>query len=249
MVALEADRVRLSYGQIHAVDGVSLTVPRGDRLGLIGPNGAGKSTLLGLLSGRKRATSGTIRFDGSDVTRRPVHLRARVGVVQTFQTASLFDKLSVLDNVRLAVQRRMSVAASPWPRRSVSRRIDQEALEVLDLVGVACKGSSVARELSHGDRRQLEVAVSLASRPAVLLLDEPSAGMSQSETRGFVEMILRLPAEMSLVIVEHDLDVVFELSTRLAVLDAGRLIACGAPDEVRALPSVRAAYLGEPNEP
>jgi branched-chain amino acid transport system ATP-binding protein len=241
---LELEEVGRRYGQLRAVDSVSLEVEAGSRHALIGPNGAGKSTLFNLISGTVRPTSGRIRFLGTDVTRRGAHRRTQLGIGRTFQHSTLFDELTARENVAVAAQRKLGHARNavlPTTRfRDVAARSD----ELLELVGLADLGDIDAGSLSYGHRRQLEVALALATEPRLMLLDEPTAGMSREEAQQFMALIGGLPAELTLMIVEHDMDVVFELATVISVLDAGRLIASGPPEDIRSSTVVQEAYLG-----
>jgi branched-chain amino acid transport system ATP-binding protein len=244
MNVLELQEVGRRYGELRAVDGVTLAVARGSRHAVIGPNGAGKSTLFHLISGTVRPTSGRIRFAGVDVTRRGAHRRTRLGMGRTFQHSSLFDGLTAGTNVAIAAQRTLGHAHNlfvPSKRYAdVARRSD----ELLALVGLGELGEAEAGSLSYGHRRQLEVALALATEPTLLLLDEPTAGMSRDEAQRFLQLIAGLPDELTIMIVEHDMDVVFGVATVISVLDAGRLIASGSPDEIRTSAAVQEAYLG-----
>jgi branched-chain amino acid transport system ATP-binding protein len=241
---LDLEGVGRRYGELHAVADVALAVEAGSRHALIGPNGAGKSTLFGLISGTVRATSGRIRFDGQDVTRQGPHRRTRLGMGRTFQHSSLFDGMSARENVAVAAQRKLGHAHQLLLPAGRYRDVDERCDELLALVGLADLGDVETGSLSYGHRRQLEVALALATEPKLLLLDEPTAGMSRDEAQRFLAVIGSLPAELTLMIVEHDMDVVFGLATQIAVLDAGRLIANGTPEEIRASSVVQEAYLG-----
>jgi branched-chain amino acid transport system ATP-binding protein len=241
---LELEDVGRRYGELRAVDGVTLAVEAGSRHALIGPNGAGKSTLFHLISGTVRPTSGRVRFLGIDVTRRGPHRRTRLGMGRTFQHSSLFDELSARENVAMAAQLQLGHAGNPVVPTGRFHDVDARSQELLELVGLADLADTEAGSLSYGHRRQLEVALALATEPRLLLLDEPTAGMSRSEAQQFMALIGGLPGELTLMIVEHDMDVVFELATVISVLDAGRLIASGAPEEIRASAVVQEAYLG-----
>lgn len=241
---LQTRDLTLRYGALTAVDSVTLQVRRGARHALIGPNGAGKSSLFGVLAGRIRASDGTIIFDGEDITRLSEPGRARAGLVRTFQHSSLFLGMSVLDNVRLAVERRIGSPQRPFPSRRADRRISDEAMTHLETVGLALRSASLCGALSHGERRQVEVAMILACRPKIMLFDEPTAGMSVAETNRFAEIIESLPSTVTVMIVEHDLDVVFRLAEYVSVLAFGKLIANGTPEQVQADAAVQEAYLG-----
>jgi branched-chain amino acid transport system ATP-binding protein len=241
---LELADVGRRYGELHAVSDVSLAVEAGTRHALIGPNGAGKSTLFGLISGTIRCTGGRIRLDGRDVTRLGPHRRTRLGLGRTFQHSSLFDGMSARENVAVAVQRTLGHARQALLPAGRFRDVDARCEELLAAVGLADRGGEETASLSYGHRRQLEVALALATEPKVLLLDEPTAGMSRHEAAGFMELIGALPPSLTIMIVEHDMEIVFGLATRIAVLDAGRLIADGTPDEIRGSTVVQEAYLG-----
>ncbi|HET9557405.1 MAG TPA: ABC transporter ATP-binding protein, partial [Actinomycetota bacterium] len=221
------------------------SVAAGARHAVIGPNGAGKSTLFALVTGSLRPTAGRIRFDGQDVTGRPDHARARAGMAKTFQHSSRFTSLSVLDNVARATRRVAGLGMAmlrPAGRHAAAR---EAAMRQLEQVGLAGRAAVPAAALSHGERRQLEVAIALATSPRLLLLDEPTAGMSAADSARFAELVESLGAAVTVLIIEHDLDVVFRLATRVTVLHLGRVLADGTPDEVRADETVQRAYLGD----
>ena len=241
---LELRRLTRSYGSLTAVDHVDLSVMPGERHALIGPNGAGKSTLFATVAGTLSASDGCVLFSGQDVTALPEPERARRGMIRTYQHSSLFLDCSVLDNVALAVQRRHRVAYRfDRPARRF-RRIDAEARRHLDVVGLAGRAPDKAAALSHGERRQLEVAMVLAAGPSLVMFDEPTAGMSAAETERFVTLMRQLPDDLTILIVEHDLDVVFRLAGRVTVLHLGRVLTSGSPQQIRADEAVQRAYLG-----
>ncbi|MDX3587662.1 ABC transporter ATP-binding protein [Streptomyces europaeiscabiei] len=241
---LELRGLTRSYGSLTAVDQVDLTITRGERHALIGPNGAGKSTLFATMAGTLRASAGRIMLAGQDVTALPEAERARRGMVRTFQHSSLFLDCSVLDNVALAVQRVHGVAHRFDRAARRFRRTEAEARRHLDSVGLAGRAQDKVAALSHGERRQLEVAMVLATEPALVMFDEPTAGMSAAETERFVALMERLPEHLTVLVVEHDLDVVFRLADRVTVLHLGKVLASGRPEEIRADEAVRRAYLG-----
>jgi branched-chain amino acid transport system ATP-binding protein len=244
---LELSGVTRRFGALTAVDGVDLTVPVGARHALIGPNGAGKSTLFKLVTGSMPVSSGTVSFDGADITRLSESARARRGISQTLQHSSLFLSQTVERNVLMAAQRRPGGNRhSLIPRRQQAAR--DRAHGLLADVGLAGRSHALVSALSHGERRQLEVAVALACEPRLLLLDEPAAGMSPAESARLVGLLKALPDTVTLVIVEHDLDVVFALATSVTVLHLGKLLLTGTPDEVRASSAVQEAYLGTGRE-
>jgi len=239
---LELEAVTRVYGGLRAVDGVDLRIDAGAAHGLIGPNGAGKSTLFKLILGAERVTSGHVRFDGQDITALPQHKRARLGIAQTFQHSSVFGSLTCADNVRLALQRRTGEARRLIGRRSVG--LGSAAHVLLDRVGLEDHRRRPAAALSHGERRQLEVALALAARPRLLLLDEPAAGMSPAETERLATVIGALDPEIAVVVVEHDLDFVFRVAREVSVLHLGSVLMTGPAASVRASDEVARVYLG-----
>ncbi|MEJ7704880.1 MAG: ABC transporter ATP-binding protein [Geodermatophilaceae bacterium] len=242
MNALELRGASRHFGALRAVDEVDLVVPVGARHCLIGPNGAGKSTLFKLVAGTLRVSAGTVSLGGRDITGLRESVRARLGISQTLQHSSLFLPLTVEQNVLLAAQRRHGSPASLLPRRQ--QRARDRGRELLDSVGLAARAGDTVAALSHGERRQLEIALALACEPSLLLLDEPAAGMSRAEGERMVELVQALPREVTVLMVEHDLDVVFRLAESVTVLHLGRVLLTGSPDEVRASAAVREAYLG-----
>jgi branched-chain amino acid transport system ATP-binding protein len=242
---LETVGLSRRYGSLVALDGVSLSVAAGARHAVIGPNGAGKSTLFALVTGSLRPSAGRVLFDGQDVTRRPDHARARAGMGKTFQHSSLFGSLPVLDNVAIATQRAAGRGMAMLRPAARHTAVTEQAMGQLELVGLAGRAAVPAAALSHGERRQLEVALALACSPRLLLLDEPTAGMSAADSARFAELVESLGAAVTVLIIEHDLDVVFRLATRVTVLHLGRVLADGTPSEVRADEMVQRAYLGD----
>lgn len=246
MTALSCHGVSRSFGALRAVDDVDLAVAPGARHALIGPNGAGKSTLFRLLTGRMRPDAGTVQLGDQDVTGLSEVRRSRLGMSQTLQHASLFASLTAAETVALAVRRHGPAGGGahivPWPRRQPD--VDARAGELLARAGLADHGSRPVPALGHGERKQLEVALALACSPAVLLLDEPAAGMSPAESARLLALLTDLPGEVTVLFVEHDLDLVFDLADRVTVLHLGRVLLTGTPDEVRASDAVREAYLG-----
>ena len=238
---LECVGVRRSFGALRAVDGVDLAVAPGARHALIGPNGAGKSTLLRLIAGGVPVDSGHIRLSGRDITRTPEARRARLGIGQTFQQSSLFPTLTAAENIALAVQRRRGRPWLPVPHRPAwGSRVG----ELLGLVGLEARAHHGIDTLSYGECRQLEVAVALAAEPHLLLLDEPAAGMSATSTARLLDLLRGLPPEITVIFVEHDLDLAFDLATDMTVLHLGRVLMSGRPADVRVSEDVQRAYLG-----
>lgn len=243
--ALSLSGVSRHFGALRAVDAVDLSVPAGARHGLIGPNGAGKSTLFRLVAGTLRVSAGSIRLGDQDITGQRESRRARLGISQTLQHSSLFLPLTVRENAMLAAQRRHGSPVSLLPRRQPAART--RVAQLLDTVGLGGRAGVAAGELSHGERRQLEIALALACEPRLLLLDEPAAGMSGMERERLVELIRALPDTVTVLVVEHDLDVVFQLADAITVLHLGRVLLTGSPADVRASAVVREAYLGTAN--
>jgi len=239
---IETSELRREFGGIKALAGVSLTIAEGERRAIIGPNGAGKTTLFNVLTGELEPTAGEVRLAGEIVTGRRPHELARRGVARMYQRNELFDPLPARDNVAIAV----AAAAGPYrPFRSPPASELVAADELLERVGLGARAATPARALSHGERRQLELAVALARRPRVLLLDEPTAGMSPAETARITELIASLDRSLTLVIVEHDMDVVFRLADRISVLHEGRVLAEGTPEQMRGDRTVNEVYLGK----
>jgi branched-chain amino acid transport system ATP-binding protein len=239
---IETRDLRRSFGGVAALDGVTLRVDAGERRAIIGPNGAGKTTLFNILTGELEPTSGAVLLGGADVTGRAPYELARRGLARMYQRNELFETLAALDNVLLA----LVATRGPYrPLSSPSTGERAEAVELLVRVGLAERAAVPARSLSHGERRQLELALALARRPRVLLLDEPTAGMSPVETARITELIASLERSLTIVIVEHDMDVVFRLADRISVLHEGRVLAEGTPDAVRGDRVVNEVYLGK----
>jgi branched-chain amino acid transport system ATP-binding protein len=244
MNVLKVQNLSKNFGGLQALSGLNLTVASGERHAIIGPNGAGKSTLLNLIAGELAASTGKIWLHGRDITHLPIHSRTHCGLGRTSQRNNLFMGLTVLENARLAVQRQQQVNRN-WFRRVESfTAVTQAAEDILDKVGLLPQKAVKASELAYGQQRALEIALALALQPSVLLLDEPTAGMSPAETADIVRLIQELPAHLTLLIVEHDMDVIFTLADRITVLHYGQIISSGLPDEVRQNPQVQAIYLG-----
>jgi branched-chain amino acid transport system ATP-binding protein len=241
---LRLDGVARRFGGLVAVDGVSLSLGPRQRLAVIGPNGAGKTTLFRLIAGDMAPSAGRISLFGRDVTRMPAHRRARMGLSRTFQVSNLFSGLSVLDNVRLAVQARQ---LDRWRFLAPIRqgdRIGTAAMDALERVGIGPRAGDRVADLSHGEQRQLEVALALATQPRLLLLDEPAAGLSAEERGRFRELLQSLPRTLPLLLIEHDMTLALSLADKVLCLHNGRPIALGPADEVRPDATVQAVYLG-----
>jgi branched-chain amino acid transport system ATP-binding protein len=233
------------FGGLVATDGVDLNVAEGETLAVIGPNGAGKTTLIAQLSGDLAPNAGSIRFAGEDVTALPAAARSHRGLARSFQITSIFREFTALDNVALAVQAHAGHSFHFWRRAREERALREPAREMLARVGLAARAEVVAGALAHGEQRQLEIAMALATRPRLLLLDEPVAGMGIDESQRMVQLLRSLRGAHTMVLVEHDMDAVFALADRISVMVYGRVVATGAPEAIRANAEVRRAYLGE----
>jgi branched-chain amino acid transport system ATP-binding protein len=243
-LALHLRAVSKSFGGLRALDGVELAVRPGERRALIGPNGAGKTTLFNLIAGVLPVTSGRITFFGDDVTGMAQHRRAALGLARTFQITNLFPTLTVLQNVLLAAQARTPTRFAMLRPAGRFPELEARAREALVAVGLDARAQSYVRHLSHGEQRQLEIALALAGRPRVLLLDEPAAGLSQAEAQLMTALLHRLDPAITLLIIEHDMDIALQVAREVTVLHYGRVIADGSRETVRADPVVREIYLG-----
>lgn len=242
---LKIDGLVKRFGGLAATDHAHLTVQAGEVHALIGPNGAGKTTLIHQISGALAPDAGRIVFAGQDITHQPMHQRVLSGLVRSYQITQVFRRLSVLDNLALAVLARSGSSLRFWrPARSEAARYD-EAATVARRIGLGDRLDTLAGSLAHGEQRQLEVGLALATRPRLLLLDEPMAGMGPDESERMVELLQSLRQEATLLLIEHDMAAVFRLADRLSVLVAGQVIATGRPDEIRGNDAVKQAYLGD----
>jgi branched-chain amino acid transport system ATP-binding protein len=242
---LEVRALQKRFGGVVATDGVTLDVRRGELHALIGPNGAGKTTLIHQLSGFLAPDAGEILFDGANVVARSFHDRVHLGLARSYQITSIFKAFTVLDNVALAVQARSGSSFSFWKPLASESALFDEARTLLDQVGLGGKADVLAGNLAHGEQRQLEVGLALATQPKLLLLDEPMAGMGPDESERMIELIQGLKQSIALLLIEHDMDAVFRLADRISVLVSGRVIATGLPAEIRENAEVKRAYLGE----
>ena len=242
---LQVRGLRKRFGGLVATDGVDLDVDEGETLAVIGPNGAGKTTLVGQLSGDLKPDAGTITFAGADVTALPASARSHRGLARSFQITSIFREFSTLDNVALAVQAHAGHSFRFWRPARAEAALREPARGILEQVGLGARGDVPAGTLAHGEQRQLEIAMALATRPRLLLLDEPVAGMGLDESTRMVQLLRTLRGRHTIVLVEHDMDVVWALADRISVMVYGRVIATGSPEAIRANPEVRRAYLGE----
>jgi branched-chain amino acid transport system ATP-binding protein len=242
---LEIDRLTRRFGGIVASDSISLDVPKGELHAIIGPNGAGKTTLIGQLAGEIAPDAGRIRFDGGDITGLPTYRRSQLGLARSFQITSLFLDFTALDNVALAVQAHAGHSFHFWRDARTETTLREPARLALERVGLASRADMLVSKLSHGEHRQLEIAMALATSPRMLLLDEPMAGMGPDESARMVKILRELKGELTILLIEHDMEAVFALADRITVLVYGRIIASGAPEAIRANEEVRQAYLGE----
>jgi branched-chain amino acid transport system ATP-binding protein len=242
---LEIDGLTKRFGGVIASDGISLAVERGELHAVIGPNGAGKTTLIGQLTGEIAPDAGRIRFEGRDITALPVFRRSTLGLARSFQITSLFPDFTALDNVALAVQAHSGHSFRFWRTARSEAALREPARAALDRVGLGARADMMCRDLSHGEHRQLELAMALATKPRVLLLDEPMAGMGPEDSARMVAMLRELKRDVPILLIEHDMEAVFALADRITVLVYGRVIASGAPAAIRADAAVRQAYLGE----
>ena len=234
-----------AYGGLKASDHLSFQLHRGEIHAVIGPNGAGKTTFIAQVMGDVRPDQGSILFAGQSLNRLSTPQRVRLGLARTFQIPRLLKEQSVLENVALAIQAGQGHSFRFWKRAAHDPSLIEPAREILELMGLSARAHVKVSGLSHGEHKQLELAIALAIRPQLLLLDEPMAGMGAAESRAMVQILLSLKGQVSMLLVEHDMDAVFALADRISVLVYGRIIACGTPEEIRANADVRAAYLGE----
>ena len=242
---LKVDGVTKRFGGILASDRITLSVPAGELHAIIGPNGAGKTTLIAQLTGEITPTSGTVFFSGEDITGLPTYMRSIKGMARSFQITSLFLDFTALDNVALAVQAHAGNSFHFWKNARTEEELRAPARAALERVGLSHRADTVVSNMSHGEHRQLEIAMALATKPRMLLLDEPMAGMGPEESARLVKTLLELKKQYTILLVEHDMEAVFALADRISVLVYGRVIATGLPEEIRANAEVRQAYLGE----
>ena len=242
---LRINKLVKSFGGILATDNLTFKVEPGELHAVIGPNGAGKTTLIEQITGEIEPDSGSIIFDGNDISEVPVHLRSAYGLARSFQITNIFMDMTVWDNVALAVQAHAGHSFHFWKNASKEQILREPAFEYLQKVGLEKRADDVAGNLSHGEHRQLEIAMALATRPKMLLLDEPMAGMGPEESKAMVEILQGLKRKLTILLVEHDMDVVFSLADKITVLVYGQSIATDTPEAIRQNQEVRTAYLGE----
>ncbi len=242
--ALELTALSKSFGGLQATRDVTLRVMPGDRKAIIGPNGAGKTTLFNLITGIFPATSGQVLLFGHDVTKWPSHRRTALGMARTFQVTSLFPKLTVLDNVLLAIEGLRSTKFVMWRFLSSYREVYDKAYRLLDAAGFLARKDVEVRNLSHGEQRQLEIVLGLASEPKLLLLDEPAAGLSSGESAEMAKFLMKLDPNLAILLIEHDMDVVFDVASQISVLHFGEILETGTPQQIHDSTRVQEIYLG-----
>ncbi len=242
---LRVDKLVRRFGGIIATDHVTLDVPRGELHAIIGPNGAGKTTLISQLTGHLMPHAGSIHLAGRDISRLPAYRRSALGLARSFQITSLLTDVTAADNVALAAQARAGHSFRVFADARKERGLREAAMAALERVGLAHRAGMLVSRLSHGEQRELELAVALATRPQLLLLDEPMAGLGVTESARMVKLLSDLRKEVTIVLVEHDMEAVFALADRISVLVYGRVIASGSPDEIRGNDEVKRAYLGD----
>ena len=247
MSLLRVENVSQHFGSLIAVNGVSLTVGPGELRAVIGPNGAGKTTFFNLVSGFFPPTAGRIVFDGKDITALPAHKRVTMGMARTFQITEIFPELTVRENLRIPVEVAAGLRLMPWQSRKTDAEMHERVAQLMELGGLASKADRLVGELPHGDQRATEIMMSLALKPRLLLLDEPTAGMGDQETYDITRLIRRLHKDqkLTIVLIEHDMRVIFHLADRIMVLAEGSILAEGTPVEIAADERVQAAYLGK----
>lgn len=248
-ILLRTEALNKSFGAVQACDNLSLEVAAGEIHALIGPNGAGKTTLLNQLSGDLMPDSGRIFLAGQEITRQPMHRRAHLGIARSYQITSIFPHLSVEENLLLAIQAHSGHSFRFWRKASAEPCLHSPLIKAIDQVGLSERSQVLAANLSHGEKKQLEVGMALACSPKLLLMDEPMAGMGPGGTVELSKLILKLKEQMTIVLVEHDMDAIFALADRITVLVYGEIVATGTPDQIRNNPTVRQAYLGSEDQP
>lgn len=244
-ILLEVKNLEKSFGGVTATKDVSLDVREGEVHAVIGPNGAGKTTLISQLCGEQMPDAGHIRFNGRDITRASGATRAKMGIARSFQITSVFQDMTLLENVSLAVQARSGHSFRFWQNAGRDRRLIDPAMSFLKEVGLEAKADTLSREVSHGEHRQMEIAMALATEPKMLLLDEPMAGMGSEESQLMIDILKRFKGSKTMLLVEHDMDAIFALADRISVLVYGEVIATDTPDAIRDNEDVKRAYLGE----
>lgn len=242
---LQIENLVKRFGGLTATDHVTMSLEPGEIHAVIGPNGAGKTTLIGQLTGELKPDDGRILFSGRDITGLPTHSRSAAGLARSFQITNIFQDFTALQNVALSVQAHSGHSFRFWQRADRQPELVDPAREALSRVGLEARADELASSLSHGEQRQLEIAMALATGPSVLLLDEPMAGMGPEDSQRMIQFLGTMKGDLTILLVEHDMDAVFALADRITVLVYGRAIATGTPDAIRDNPDVRAAYLGD----
>ncbi|BEQ14518.1 ABC transporter ATP-binding protein [Desulfoferula mesophila] len=245
MAILQVQGIQKDFSGLKVLTGVDFEVGARERFAVIGPNGAGKTTLFNIISGKFRPSAGRVVFDGRDISSLPPYTRARLGMARSFQITNIFQRLSALDNILAGVRSRAGLRHHLLRRPHHDRDLMERSEEILARVGLAEQRHTPAQELAYGQQRALEMGVTLSLEPKLVLLDEPTAGMSRQETEDAIAMIQRVTRDTACVIIEHDMNVVFSLADRISVLHYGVMLACGKPEEIRADQRVKDAYLGE----
>ncbi len=244
MAILTTQGLTKDFGGLRAVDSVTLDVEQGKLTSVIGPNGAGKTTLFNLITGLIKPDSGRILFHGEDITHQPIHRIIKKGISRSFQILNLFNELTLMENVWLGVQAQQGHGAELFSDPDKFKSIKEEAYRIIGEIGLSGKGGSPVKLLSYGDRRILEITISLTSKPSLLLLDEPTSGLVSEDRKRISEFMKRLSSQLTLIVVEHDMDVVLSISDHIVVMHQGKILAQGTPDEIRGNEKVQEAYLG-----
>jgi branched-chain amino acid transport system ATP-binding protein len=244
MLLLEARHLKKSFGNLAVLTNINLQVREGELKSIIGPNGAGKTTLFNVITGRIPLDSGQILFRGKDVTRAKPHVFSRLGMARSFQINNFFPNLTTLENVELAVQSRLKHGTSSWRRFAGDNGVEEKALEILESTGLQEHRSELAMNLSYGDQRKLEIGLALGTEPQLLLLDEPTSGMSRFESRSMIDLIENLSKRVTIILIEHDIELVMRVSDSVLVIHYGQKIAEGAPEEIEKNEEVQHVYLG-----
>jgi branched-chain amino acid transport system ATP-binding protein len=245
VTVLELRDIHHDFSGLQVLTGIDLEIREGERHAVIGPNGAGKSTLFNIITGRFAPRRGRVLYRGRDITGAPPHRVARLGVGRSFQIINTFPRLTVFQNVRSAVLSRRRMRLDAWSLLHRQADVTREAQDVLAMVGLVGQRDVPASALSYGEQRELEVALTVATRPELIMLDEPTAGLNSEDTRRAVALIRRVTEGRTLIMVEHDMEVVFDLADRISVIHYGRVLATGTPDEIRSSEEVKSAYLGK----
>ncbi len=248
MSILEAKGIEKDFSGLKVLTGVDFQVAAGERFAIIGPNGAGKTTLFNILSGAFSPTRGNVLFKGKDISGKPPHQRNRLGMSRSFQITNVFRELSVFDNVMAGVRSRAGLRCHFFRRPLKNRKLRDRTEEILKQVGLLDERDTPAHELAYGQQRALEMGITLSTMPDLILLDEPTAGMSRQETEDAIQMIRRVTQSKTCIIIEHDMNVVFSLADRISVLHYGVILACGLPDDIRNDQRVKDAYLGQDSQ-